>query len=197
MKKGAANPQSHAAKFPLVRWSCARAKGVRGMSLDVTLPKFASGVAKLVLAVAEMTWGCHLFPIILTLPSMARNRIIPYRKDLKNRARELRKNSTLSEVLLWCEIKNRQLKGYQFHRQVPMLDYIVDFYCHELMLAIEIDGESHDSELAIAKDRKRQKRLEEEGVKFLRFDDLDVKQSINYVLEDIISWIEDRESKQI
>ncbi|MCB0506202.1 MAG: DUF559 domain-containing protein, partial [Cyclobacteriaceae bacterium] len=66
-----------------------------------------------------------------------KNRIIPYRKDLKEKARDLRKHSTLAEVLLWQEIKGKRIKGYQFHRQVPMLDYIVDFYCHELALAIE------------------------------------------------------------
>ena len=72
-----------------------------------------------------------------------RNKIIPYNPKLKLLARELRKNSTLSEVLLWQNIKQRGY-GVQFHRQVPMLDYIVDFYCHEIGLAIEIDGSSHE-----------------------------------------------------
>jgi len=83
---------------------------------------------------------------------MSRNTIIPYRKELKSLARKLRKNSTLSEVLLWIEIKNKQLEGFQFHRQVPMLDYIVDFYCHELKLVIEIDGDSHFHDDAPIKD---------------------------------------------
>lgn len=72
-----------------------------------------------------------------------RNKIIPYNPKLKEYARYLRNNSTLSEVLLWQKIKNKSF-GVQFHRQVPLLDYIVDFYCHELMLVIEIDGNSHD-----------------------------------------------------
>jgi very-short-patch-repair endonuclease len=63
--------------------------------------------------------------------------------------------------LLWQEIKNKRLLGYQFHRQIPMLDYIVDFYCNELMLAIEIDGSSHESNKAQQYDQHRQKRLEE------------------------------------
>ncbi len=71
------------------------------------------------------------------------NKLIPYRADLRARAKYLRKNLTLSEVLIWKQIKNRAL-GVQFHRQVPMLDYIVDFYCHEIGLAIEVDGNSHD-----------------------------------------------------
>ena len=69
-----------------------------------------------------------------------KNKIIPYNPKLKEYARELRKNSTLAEVLMWKAIKNQAL-DVQFHRQVPMLNYIVDFYCHELMLAIEIDGD--------------------------------------------------------
>ncbi|MEQ8478826.1 endonuclease domain-containing protein [Fulvivirga sp.] len=120
---------------------------------------------------------------------MPKNRIIPYRADLKEKARALRKNSTLSEVLLWCEIKNRQL-GHQFHRQVPMLDYIVDFYCHELSLVIEIDGESHYHEGAPERDKIRQTRIEEYGVTFLRFDDMDVKKNISHVLQSIIDWID-------
>ena len=72
-----------------------------------------------------------------------KNKIIPYNPKLKEFARQLRKNSTLSEVLLWEKLKQRSM-GVQFHRQVPLLEYIVDFYCHELQLAIEIDGVSHD-----------------------------------------------------
>lgn len=120
-----------------------------------------------------------------------KNKIIPYRKDLKAKARELRKHSTLTEVLLWCEIKNRHIMGYQFHRQVPMLDYIVDFYCHELQLVIEIDGNSHDHEVAITKDQFRQQRLEAHRVHFLRFDDLDVKKRMFWVLDEIVGWIEE------
>ncbi len=120
---------------------------------------------------------------------MPKNIIIPYRKDLKLLARKLRKNSTLAEVLLWVEIKNKQIEGYQFHRQVPMLDYIVDFYCHELMLVIEIDGDSHYHDDAPAKDKIRQERIEQYGVTFLRFDDIDVKQNMAQVLCTIIDWI--------
>jgi len=115
-----------------------------------------------------------------------KNKIIPYNPKLKEYARLLRKNSTLSEVLLWQQIKNKAL-GVQFHRQVPMLDYIVDFYCHELMLAIEIDGDSHlyKYEYGI----KRQGELEKEGVVFLRFTDLEIKHnmfSVGITLEQVV-----------
>ncbi len=65
---------------------------------------------------------------------------IRYNPKLKALARELRKNSTLSEVLLWNHLKGGQMKGYQFMRQKPIDDYIVDFYCSKLTLIIEIDG---------------------------------------------------------
>ena len=115
-----------------------------------------------------------------------KNKIIPYNPKLKEYAKELRKNSTLSEVLLWQQIKNKAL-GFQFHRQVPMLEYIVDFYCHELMLAIEIDGDSHLYKYEY--DIKRQGELEKEGVVFLRFTDLDIKQnmfSVGITLEQVV-----------
>ena len=114
------------------------------------------------------------------------NKIIPYNPKLKEYAKELRKNSTLSEVLLWQQIKNKAL-GVQFHRQVPMLEYIVDFYCHELMLAIEIDGDSHLYKYE--NDIKRQGELEKEGVVFLRFTDLEIKRnmfSVGITLEQVV-----------
>jgi very-short-patch-repair endonuclease len=107
------------------------------------------------------------------------NKIIPYHAELREHSRYLRKNSTLSEILLWKNIKNRALK-VQFHRQVPMLDYIVDFYCHEIGLAIEIDGNSHDHNFFY--DAKRQGRLEKEGVIFLHFSDIEVKKDMDNVL---------------
>jgi very-short-patch-repair endonuclease len=114
------------------------------------------------------------------------NKIIPYESHLKLLARELRKNSTLSEVLLWNKIKNKAF-GVEFHRQVPIRRYIVDFYCHELMLALEIDGSSH-----IGKeidDLLRQKELEIDDVRFLRFDDLEVKKDMSGVLRKVEVWI--------
>jgi very-short-patch-repair endonuclease len=118
-----------------------------------------------------------------------KNKIIPYNPKLIEYARLLRKNSTLSEVLLWQQIKNKAL-GVQFHRQVPMLDYIVDFYCHELMLAIEIDGDSHLYKYNY--DNKRQGDLEKEGVVFLRFTDIDVKRnmfSVGLTLEQVVQQL--------
>ncbi len=120
------------------------------------------------------------------VPYILKNRIVPYRKDLKEKARSLRKDSTLSEVLLWQEIRKKQL-GVQFHRQVPVLDYIVDFYCHELMLAIEVNGNSH--EWKISYDKRRLERIETQGIKVIVFDDLDVKQNMKWVVNSILEKV--------
>jgi very-short-patch-repair endonuclease len=96
---------------------------------------------------------------------MTRNKLIYYNPELKEKARHLRNESTFSEILLWLKIKGKTF-GYEFHRQVPLDEYIVDFYCHELSLAIEIDGSSHDNKYDY--DLKRQRRLESLGVRFIR-----------------------------
>lgn len=116
-----------------------------------------------------------------------KNTIIPYEPHLKEYAKILRKNSTLSEVLLWNKIKNKAF-DVQFHRQVPILNYIVDFYCHEINLAIEIDGDSHLYKYDY--DLKRQNEIEKYNIKFIRFSDADVKNNMFSVLlslEEIIN----------
>src|SRR5262245_29823114 len=121
---------------------------------------------------------------------MSRRKIIPYIAKLKTLARELCNRSTLAEVLLWNRIKNRAMLGYDFHRQRPIGEYIIDFYCPELMLAIEIDGNSHS--LKGQKDVDRQCRLESLGVRFIRFDDRMVKKEMPRVLSSIEGWIREQ-----
>lgn len=119
---------------------------------------------------------------------------IHYNPKLKSPARELRKNSTLSEVLLWNELKARKIKGYQFMRQKPTGDYIVDFYCSKLRLVIEIDGESHDGRFE--KDIVRQQKLESMGLYILRFNDIEIKKEMYNVLRTIEGYIERIEDEQ-
>jgi very-short-patch-repair endonuclease len=121
--------------------------------------------------------------------SMTRNPIFPYNPKLKMRARELRKEATYSEQILWNAIRRKQL-GYEFHRQVPIDQYIVDFYCHELLLVIEIDGISHDSDDAKLYDANRQAKIEGYGISFLRFRDEAVKEDPDKVIAEIKQWIE-------
>ena len=116
-----------------------------------------------------------------------RNNIIAYNPKLKEYARQLRNNSTLSEVLLWQKIKGKAL-GVEFHRQVPINEFIVDFYCHELQLAIEIDGSSHDTKYNY--DCRRQGILETKGVEFIRFEDSSVKKELFSVMLALESKIE-------
>ena len=114
-------------------------------------------------------------------------KFIPYDPKLKERARNLRLNSTLAEILLWKYLSGKQLEGYKFHRQKPLYRYIVDFFCSELMLAIEVDGISHDGKIHY--DNQRQKFLESNDIKFLRFTENQVKCHMEGVWEVINDWI--------
>ena len=114
-----------------------------------------------------------------------------YNPRLKELARKLRKNMTLAEVLLWNQLKRKKMNGYDFHRQKPINNYIVDFFCPKLKLIIEIDGESHI--YRGNEDIKRQDILESLGFHFLRFADIDVKKSMIDVLTSIENWIEECE----
>ena len=116
-------------------------------------------------------------------------KIIPYNPILKERARQLRQNMTPGEVKLWQHLKGKQMCGYDFDRQRPIDQYIVDFYCKRLMLAIEIDGSSHDSQERQHRDEERQARLESLGVRFLRFREEEVCREIEGVLRVIEEWI--------
>jgi len=121
--------------------------------------------------------------------------MIRYNPELKQRARELRKQGVLSEVLLWNQLKGRKLRGYQFMRQKPIGAYIADFYCSKLKLIIEIDGDSHEGRFL--HDMKRQRELESEGLTVLRFNDTDVKNEIDNVLMAIEGWIEEAENNPL
>ena len=124
-----------------------------------------------------------------------KHKFIPYNPNLKMLSRQLRNDSTMSEILLWQKLKGKQMKGYRFLRQRPIDEYIVDFYCPELKFAIEIDGSSHDYDETYEYDMIRQKKLESLGVNFLRFKDIDVKRDMLNVLRGIEFWINEYEEK--
>jgi very-short-patch-repair endonuclease len=116
-----------------------------------------------------------------------RKRIIPYNPKLVTLAKNLRNRGTVAEIKLWQCLKGKQILGYDFDRQKPIDNYIVDFFCNELMLAIEIDGITHDQKLE--DDKLRQQKLESFGIRFLRFYDSDVRNNLDGVLTAIRDWI--------
>ncbi|HUC79555.1 MAG TPA: endonuclease domain-containing protein [Flavisolibacter sp.] len=121
--------------------------------------------------------------------------IIPYNEHLKPLAKKLRENMTFSEVKLWNELKNKKLLGYDFDRQRPIGNYIVDFFCKDLQLAIEVDGITHEETAVAEKDVIRQKELETLGISFLRFDAMLVVNKVEAVVREIANWIADYEQK--
>ena len=115
-------------------------------------------------------------------------KIIPYNPKLVPYAKILRQNMTLGEIALWREIKGKKL-GVRFSRQIPIDQYIVDFYCKNLQLAIEVDGSIHFKDEQQNKDIFRQNRLKSLGVVLVRFNDLDVKNNLSLVLEELKNTI--------
>jgi very-short-patch-repair endonuclease len=101
------------------------------------------------------------------------------------RARELRKNQTEAEGVLWQRLRNKQLNGLKFRRQHPISGFIVDFYCFELKLAIELDGQVHIENDQREQDDYRANVLTDKGVTILRFWNSDVINRLEKVLETI------------
>ena len=124
-----------------------------------------------------------------------KRKIIPYNPKSKELAKQLRQNMTFSEVKLWNELKNGQMMGYDFDRQRPIGNYIVDFFCKDLQLAIEVDGITHLDEKVILKDFIRQDEIESYGVNFLRFDAMLVVNKVEAALKEIRNWILEYEEK--
>ena len=111
-------------------------------------------------------------------------KIIPYNPDSIAFAKALRKDMTLGEIALWREIKGKRL-GVRFSRQIAIGRYIVDFYCKDLLLAIEVDGAIHFEEGHQEKDKTREENLGALGVTVIRFSNDDVKNNLGWVLEEI------------
>lgn len=121
--------------------------------------------------------------------SLIMRKIIPYNPKLISKAKNLRNNMTLGEISLWREIKGKKL-GIRFSRQIPIDQFIVDFYCKDLQLAIEVDGSIHFEDGHQDHDNKRERRLRSLGVHVIRFSDLDVKNNLRWVLEELKIEIE-------
>ena len=117
---------------------------------------------------------------------------LPFRKDLKEKARDNRRNMNRPEAKLWYEIlSNRKFLGYRFLRQKPVSDYIVDFYCSELKLGIEIDGESHNEQKEY--DKSRTLNLKRIGIKLIRYSNSDIMCNLEGVYLDLEKEVKGRE----
>ena len=90
------------------------------------------------------------------------------KKDLKETRRKLRREETIAEKHMWSQLRNRQLLGLKFKRQFSIENYIIDFYCPQNKIAIELDGNVHEVEEVKEYDEERQKYLESHGINFIR-----------------------------
>ncbi len=117
-----------------------------------------------------------------------------YPLSLRSKARELRKNSTDAERILWSELRDHRLNGIGFRRQVPIKNYIADFACHAAKLVVELDGGQHFSDQAERADAARSAVIEARGFRVLRFSNHDVMTNRAGVLETIAAAVAERAS---
>ena len=111
--------------------------------------------------------------------------MLPYNGNLKGYSRQLRENMTDAERHLWAKIRLKQLKGFQFYRQKPIGDYIVDFFCPRTKLVIEVDGSQHFSDEMTEYDRIRAESMKGLGLRVLRFTNTEVLKHVGGVIESI------------
>ncbi|WP_370525854.1 MULTISPECIES: endonuclease domain-containing protein [Methylococcus] len=109
----------------------------------------------------------------------------PLPATLLQHARELRQRQTDAETCLWALLRDRRLADCKFRRQHPLGNYILDFYCHEKKLAIELDGGQHNAPAAQIYDERRSAFLKDQGIHVLRFWNDQVLQQTEAVLEQI------------
>ena len=127
--------------------------------------------------------------------SWQKNSLFPYCNLPKNRtllprARYLRNNSTLSEILFWKALNNKKLLGFDLDRQVVIANYIVDFFVPELGLVVEIDGSSHDEKVDY--DSNRDEYLQSLGLLVIHYTDLSIKRSLSFVVDNFVVRVEKR-----
>ena len=113
-----------------------------------------------------------------------------YNKNLNNIAKINKRSMTKSAACMWKYVLGqKQMLGYQFRRERPILNYIADFVCLELLLIVEVDGITHESEESINKDKKRDAALRDIGFTVLRFSSWEVLKNIDEVSIILVAWI--------
>jgi very-short-patch-repair endonuclease len=118
--------------------------------------------------------------------------MLPYNPRLKPNARRLRSAMTDSEQLLWSRLRRKQLFGVQFYRQTPIGNYVVDFYAPLAKLVVEVDGSQHLEGAQVVADARRDAYLASQGLRVLRFDNLQVLRESEAVMEVIFGVVEER-----
>ena len=121
--------------------------------------------------------------------SAVKPRHSPLPPDILEFARQLRHEGTDAEACLWFALRDRRMTGCKFRRQQPVGPYILDFYCHDLKLAIELDGGQHNDTPGREHDERRTAFLEAQGISVLRFWNNDVLQQPESVLEAIFNTV--------
>ena len=114
----------------------------------------------------------------------------PYNIHLKEPSRMLRNNMTNTEQVLWQRLRRKQILGLQFYRQKPILNFIVDFYCHQARLVIECDGSQHHTLEGLESNALRDDMLKQLGITVLRFDNRQVFLEIEAVCQVILDTIQ-------
>ncbi|MFH1837938.1 MAG: endonuclease domain-containing protein [Candidatus Kuenenbacteria bacterium] len=118
---------------------------------------------------------------------------IPYNQNLKEKAKENRKNPTKPEIKIWNELLRKKFIDYKFLRQKPINNFILDFYCSKLLFAIEIDGDSHYKDQNY--DFKRTNILNNLGIKIIRYTNLEIMKNIEGVYLNLMEEIRLREKE--
>jgi very-short-patch-repair endonuclease len=118
-----------------------------------------------------------------------------YNKELKYLAREKRSNSTLGEILLWKNLLSKSRLGFQFNRQFPFENYILDFICRKLKFVIEVDGSSHNFKLE--EDNLRDMKLHNLGYEVLRISEHVVRHNFENVSRAVVSKVEELKLKYL
>lgn len=118
--------------------------------------------------------------------------MLRYGPRLKLNARQLRKNMTESEQVLWERLRKKQILGVQFYRQKPIGNYIVDFFASKAKLVVEVDGSQHMKVPEALKDRHRDEYLTHNGLLVLRFNDLEVLKETDGVMEVIFQKLSEQ-----
>ena len=118
--------------------------------------------------------------------------MLPYSRNLKHRARRLRKNLTDSEQVLWSRLRRKQLLGIQFYRQRPIGKYIVDYFAPKAKLVVEVDGSQHMQGDHAIKDKERDAYLANLGLQVLRYNNRQVLLETDAVVEAIYCTMVER-----